>query len=105
MANSTTFDSISYMAVPDEIPDGPVVPEYEEIADEGQKEPSDNEKDSAAKTQHLYYSMGPQSLNDNHDCTIVSLLSINQFFSQGMQVNESKCKYGIFKSQICSGTY
>ena len=85
MANSTTkFDSVSYTAVPDEAPDGPV-PEYEEVAesdaDLDQRE-SSNEKDSIAKT---YYSMGPQSFKDNRDCTVVSLFSIDYFLSQGMQ--------------------
>ena len=82
MANSTTkFDSVSYTAVPDETPDGPV-PEYEEVAesdaDLDQRE-SSNEKDtcSAAKTQLHYYSVGPQSFKDNHDCTVVSLFSID----------------------------
>ena len=73
VANSTTkFDSVSYTAVPDEIPDGPV-PEYEEIADADldQRE-SSNEKDSVAKTQLHYHSMGPQCFKDNHDCIIVS---------------------------------
>ena len=86
MANSTTkFDSVSYTAVPDEAPDGPV-PEYEEIADADldQRE-SSKEKDSAAKTQLHYYSVGPQSFKDNHDCTVVSLFSIDYFFSKGMK--------------------
>ena len=76
----TKFDSVSYTAVPDKTPNGPV-PGYEEIAESDadlridQKE-SSNEKDtcSAAKTQLHYYcnSVGPQSFNVNHNCTVVS---------------------------------
>ena len=80
VANSTTkFDSVSYTAVPDETPEGPV-PEYEEIADADlDQSESSNEKDtcSAAKIQLHYYSVGPQSSKDNHDCTVVSLFSID----------------------------
>ena len=72
VANSTTFDSVSYTAVPDEITDGPV-PEYDEIIDQ-EREPSNSLTPAKVQSDSNHCcSTGPQSAENNHDCTIVSL--------------------------------
>lgn len=73
VANSTTFDSVSYTAVPDETPGRPV-PEYEEITD--QERELSKEKDVLIHPAKLQPdsngSCGGEPLENKHEFTVVS---------------------------------
>ena len=81
LANSNTFDSVSYTDVPDEIADRPV-PEYDEIIDQERVHSKANSPAKVQAVSNRYCSTGSESQENNHDCTIVSLVSVYQVFSQ-----------------------
>ena len=89
MANSSTFDSVSYAAVPDETPGDGTMPEYDEIIDQEREPSKANYSLTPAKVQpdsnHYCSTVTPQPPESNHECTIVSLVSVYQVFSQEMQ--------------------
>ena len=84
VATSTTFDSVSYTAVPDETPRDRPVPEYDEIIDQDEEPSKANNSLSSAKVQpnSNHYCSSPQPPETNHECAIVSLVSVYQIFSQ-----------------------
>lgn len=82
-ANSTTFDSVSHTAAPYESP-GVLMPDYEEVTDASERKPTNEEKDSL--TSNRYCSSGPQSPENDHEYTTVSLLYTG-LFPKGVHVD------------------
>ena len=110
MANSITFDSVSYTAVPDEIPDGSV-PEYDEIIDSERPEfPKARDALIPAKahpnfSHYMYCSTGPEPHpENNHDCIIVSLHSV--YIRSSLRSCKLKDKYAqsVLQTLYTSGT-
>ena len=73
------FRSVSYTAVPEKTPDGKV-PEYDEI-DQEEEPPKANDSLVPAQAQSgsNHYCNTPQPPGNNHDSSIVSLLSVCMF--------------------------
>ena len=65
--------SVSHTAAPYESP-GVLMPEYEEVTNTSERKPTNEEKDSLISNR--YCSSGPQSPENDHEYTTVSLLYI-----------------------------
>ena len=68
------------------------MPDYEEVTDASERKPTNEEKDSL--TSNRYCSSGPQSPENDHEYTTVSLLYTG-LFPIGVDVNNIKklCTY------------